>query len=221
MRKLILVGMVLLALAGIGAASAATNLVKNGGFEDPILGDSVGYVECPNGLVNDWVIGEAGIDHILKYWSPPEGEQSIDLSRHAQGSVSQLIPTEPGKSYDLSFAMAGNPDGAPKVKTVEVFWNGVSRGTDTFDTTGKSVDAMGWVTKGRTGLPASSTGLTTELKFVDVSESGTYYGVALDTIIVTPAALIPVPEFPTLALPLGMVISILGAVYYIRSTREQ
>jgi choice-of-anchor C domain-containing protein len=221
MRKLILAGMVLLALAGIGAASAATNLVKNGGFEDPPLGDSVGYVECPNGLVDDWVIGGAGIDHIFKYWSSSEGEQSIDLSRHAQGSVSQLIPTEPGKSYDLSFAMAGNPDGAPKVKTVEIFWNGLSKGTDTFDTTGKSVDAMGWVTKGRTGLPAASTGSTTELKFVDVTESGTYYGVALDNIVVTSAALVPVPEFPTIALPIGFIIGILGAVYYIRSTREQ
>jgi hypothetical protein len=42
MRKLLLVGMILLALAGIGAASAATNLVKNGGFEEPRLGESTG-----------------------------------------------------------------------------------------------------------------------------------------------------------------------------------
>jgi hypothetical protein len=48
MRKLLLVGVVLLALASIGAASAATNLVKNGGFEEPPLGEDVGFVECPD-----------------------------------------------------------------------------------------------------------------------------------------------------------------------------
>jgi len=31
----------------------------------------------------------------------------------------------------------------------------------------------------------------------------------------------PVPEFPTLALPLGLIIGILGTVFYIRETRKQ
>ena len=49
MRKLVLIGIILLTmLAGIGAASAATNLVKNGGFEEPPLGEDVGFVECPD-----------------------------------------------------------------------------------------------------------------------------------------------------------------------------
>jgi len=48
MRKLLLVGIVLLALPSIRPASAATNLVKNGGFEEPPLGEDVGFVECPD-----------------------------------------------------------------------------------------------------------------------------------------------------------------------------
>jgi len=220
MRKLLLAGLVLLALAGIGAASAATNLVKNGGFEEPPLGENVGFVECPDGAVQDWVIGGAGIDHIRTYWTPSEGKQSLDLSRHEGGSVSQTIPTTAGGSYTLSFDMAGNPECGPAEKLLKVYWGDQPAfGSYSYITTGYPfIGPDGWVTVTLANLPGTAGG--TQLTFEDVSTPSSACGVALDKVIVTSKELVPVPEFPTLALPVGFIVGLLGAVFYIRSTRE-
>jgi hypothetical protein len=221
MRKLLLIGIVLLALAGIGAASAATNLVKNGGFEEPSLGENVGFVECPDGVVQDWVIGGEGIDQIRTYWAPSEGLQSIDLSRLGRGSVSQLLPTTVGGTYTLSFAMAGNPECGPEEKLLKVYWGDQPAfGPYSYITTGYPyIGPGGWVTVTLADLPGTAGG--TQLTFEDVSTPSSACGVALDNVIVTSKELVPVPEFPTLALPVGFIVGLLGAVVYIRSTQEE
>ena len=220
MRKLLLVGIVLLALAGIGAASAA-NLVKNGGFEDPLLDENIGFVECPDASVQYWDIGGAGIDHIRAYWTPSEGKQSIDLSQRGRGSVSQSIPTKAGGLYTLSFDMAGNPECGPAEKLLNVYWgNQPAYGPYAYNTIGYPfIGPEGWQTVTLTGLPGTAGG--TQLTFEDVSTPSSACGVALDNIIVTSEESVPIPEFPTMALPVGAIIGILGAVFYIRSTREQ
>jgi choice-of-anchor C domain-containing protein len=181
LKKTLTFGIVLvLFLACVGAVSAAP-LVTNGGFESP--GTFVGVFETYT-VLTGWNINSGSIDLINTLWSPASGSYSIDLAGLAPGSISQVLATTPGGKYDLSFMMAGNPGGAPAIKTVEVFWDGVTQGTFTFDTTGKTFSSMGWVPKGKTGLLAS--GSSTVLKFVDVS--GTCcYGVALDDILVISA----------------------------------
>jgi hypothetical protein len=220
MRKLLLVSVVLLALAGIGAASAQ-NLVANGGFEQPPLGETVGFVECPDGVVQDWGIGGAGIDHIRTYWTPSEGYHSIDLSRLGRGSVSQLVPTTAGGSYTLSFDMAGNPECGPVEKLLMVYW-GSEPGYGPYTCTATQrpfIGPGGWHTITLADLPGTAGG--TRLTFEDVSTPSSACGVALDNIIVTSQESVPVPEFPTMAIPAGLVIGVLGTVFYIRSTREQ
>ena len=221
MRKLLLAGVVLLVLAGIGAASAATNLVKNGGFEEPRLGENVGFVECPDGVVQDWVIGGAGIDHIRTYWTPSEGKHSIDLSRRGRGSVSQSLPTIAGGLYTLSFDMAGNPECGPEEKLLNVYWGDEPAfGTYSYTATERPfIGPGGWQTVTLADLPGTAGG--TLLTFEDVSIPSSACGVALDNIIVTAKGSVPVPEFPAIALPVGFIIGILGAVLYIRSTREE
>ena len=157
MRKLVLGGLILLLLAGIGTASAATNLARNGGFEKPQLGADTGYVECPVGIVNDWVIGGAGIDHIRTYWDPSEGVQSIDLSRRGGGNISQTIPTTAGSSYTLSFDMAGNPEYGLNEKLLLVHWGSEpAYGPYAFTPSGYPIiGPAGWVTITLTGLPGS------------------------------------------------------------------
>ncbi len=166
MRKLLLVSIVLLALAGIGAASAAPNLVRNGGFELPPLGTDVGFVECPDGVVQDWDIGGAGIDHIRTYWAPSEGSHSIDLSRRGGGSVSQLVPTDLGGSYTLSFDMAGNPECGPEEKLLMVSWGDEPAfGPYSYITTGyPTVGPGGWQTVTLADLPGKAVGNSADVR---------------------------------------------------------
>ena len=219
MRKLLLGGIVLLVLACIGTASAA-NLVKNGGFEEPWLGETVGFVECPDAVLQDWVVGGAGIDHIRTYRAPSEGKQSIDLSQKGSGSVSQSIPTTPSGSYTLSFDMTGNPECPSVEKLLMVYWGsqpayGPYSITPGYPLTG----AGGWQTVTLADLPGTAGG--TQLTFEDVSTPSSACGVALDNIIVTSKELVPVSEFPTMALPVVTLAGTLGSVFYIKSTRKQ
>ena len=220
MRKLVLVGIILLALAGIGAASAALNLVMNGGFEDPQLGENIGFVECPDGVLTDWNIGGAGIDHIRAYWTPSEGKQSLDMSQLGTGSISQVIPTTTGGSYTLSFDMAGNPECGLTEKKLMVHWGNLpAYGAYSYTPAGYPfVGTNGWTTVTLAGLPGTAGG--TQLTFEDVTDPSSACGVALDNVIVTSQTQIPIPEFPTIALPAGFIIGVIGAVFYIRSTRE-
>ena len=225
MRILVLAGIVLLALAGIGMASAAVNLVKNGGFEEPQLGENTGFVECPDGVVTDWVIGGAGIDHIRNYWAPSEGKQSLDLSRRGTGFISQAVPTTEGGSYTLSFDMAGNPECGLTEKLLMVYWGTQpAYGQYSFIPTGYPlVGPGGWVTVTLPDLPGAAGG--TQLIFEDVTTPSSACGVALDNVIVTSVGqgsgnLVPIPEFPTVALPAGFIVGLIGAVFYLHSTRE-
>jgi hypothetical protein len=226
MRKLVLVSIILLALAGIGAASAAMNLVNNGGFEQPQLGEGVGFAECPDGVLTGWVIGGAGIDHIRTYWDASEGKQSLDLSQLGTGSISQVIPTTADKSYTLSFDMAGNPEWGLTEKLLMVHWGDQpAYGPYSYTPSGYPVIGPGgWQTVTLADLPGTAGG--TRLTFEDVTTPSSPCGVALDNIIVTSEEstsrdLVPIPEFPTIALPAGFIIGLIGAVFYIRSTREQ
>lgn len=220
MRKRVIVGIILIALLAIGVTSAAKNLVKNGGFEEPQLGENIGFVECPDGVVQDWVIGGAGIDHIRNYWTPSEGYQSIDLSRSGGGSISQSLTTTPSASYTLSFDMAGNPECGLTDKQLMVHWgNQPAYGPYLFIPSGlPAIGPEGWVTVTLPDLPGTDG--TILLTFEDVSTPSSACGVALDNVIVTSDESVSIPEFPTLALPLGFIFGIIGTVFYIRSTRE-
>lgn len=220
MKKLLLLGIIAaILLAGIGTVSAATNLVQNGGFESPgtFIGIPNGWQNLNSGLPS-WNIGPGNIDLIYKnYWEPAPGNYSIDLAGSAPGTISQVLSTTPSAKYDLAFNMSGNLDGLPTIKKVEVFWGGISQGNFTFDTTGHSHAAMGWEKRVKTGLVAS--GSTTELKFVDRSGSD-FFGSALDDIVVEQETVVPTPEFPTMALPAALIVGLLGAVLFIRKSKD-
>ena len=216
MKKLLVVGIIAVMLfAGIGAVSAA-NLVTNGGFEADTPNAS--FQTLTTGLTG-WTISSGSIDLIGTYWTSASGSKSIDLAGLAPGTISQVLTTTTNTKYDLSFNLAGNPDDSSKIKKVEVFWDGVSQGIFSFDTTGKSHSAMGWSPVVIPGLVASGT--TTELKFVDVSGSSTNpWGAALDDIVVQPQGVVPTPEFPTMALPAALIVGLLGAVLFIQKSKD-
>jgi len=219
MKKIVTTGIILvLLLAGVGAVSAA--IVQNGGFETPEA--AVPFTSNMVSGLTDWTIESGNIDQIGTLWTSYELEQSIDLSGCERATIKQSIVTVPDEVYKLSFALAGNTYDAPATKTVEVFWEGASQGTFDFDTTGHSTSAMGWKIVEIPNLKAS-TG-STEIKFKDVTPVGEYpsvcVGVALDDIKVDTYTPPPVPEFPTMALPVALIVGMLGAVLFIQKSKE-
>jgi len=227
MKGTFTLGIVLvLLLACVGAVSAVT--VANGGFETPTVSGS---------FTNDVTAADLGgwnvvhIDHIGSYWAAAEGSQSIDLAGYfAEGTISQIITnTDPTKTYVLSFEMAGNPEDGPTIKQVQVWWDTHLIATRTFDITGKSKDtkiSMGW--KPETVSLPKPTGTSAELKFIDVSGENphvqgqdTAWGTALDNIVVEEEDNnVPVPEFPSIALPAALIVGLIGAVLIIQKSKD-
>jgi len=222
MNRFLIRGIITLALlASVGMVTAA-NLVTNGGFETPTAIDP--FTPNMNTGLTGWSISPGNIDLISTLWNPPTGggAQSIDLSGCARATLSQDIATTPGDSYKLTFALAGNPyPQTNTVRKVAVIWGNDAPIIRSFDTAGRSYPSdMGWTTV--TDIPSfqASTNPTT-LKFQDVSENDNLcVGVALDNIDVEQQQVTPSPEFPSVALPVALIVGILGAILFIKSTKQ-
>jgi len=126
---------------------AQANLVLNGSFE---TGTSPGasYTALGTGstAIADWSITSGSIDYIGGYWQAHDGTRSIDLDGTSAGTIraSQSIATSIGQQYLVSFWMAGNPDGTPNIKTVDVSFGSSGAQIFKFDDTGFSKTNMGW-----------------------------------------------------------------------------
>jgi hypothetical protein len=124
-------------------ASADVNLIQNGNFAqgvglggtnnpglysgidyDPSLIGNYGY--CPACNISDWTVTPS-VDWIGTYWTPPTAGYSIDLDGLEQaGSISQTVTgLTVNHTYDLSYYVNGNNDGAPLPnKDLEVYVQG-------------------------------------------------------------------------------------------------
>jgi hypothetical protein len=223
MKKTLAFGIVLvLLLACVGAVSA--NIVKNGGFEisDPM--DLWGGLSVPSaGVLNDWTAVDMEVSGT--YWDAYEGVQSIDLSGWVRGTISQNLATTPDQLYKLTFAISGNPSwDAPDsntIRKVKIYWGGDTPIIRTFDTSKISIyNDMKWIIIDDLPYFLATSDHTT-LKFEDVSENAYLAaGVALDDIIVVPYTPTTAPEFPSVFLPVTIIIGFLGAVLLIQRTRE-
>ncbi len=102
---------VAIATGGAFAAAPGTNVLVNGGFETPAVTRPALWDTKFAGAATlaPWVIGGNSINHVKGYWQPGEGVQSLDLNGNGPGSVAQVVPTEPGRSYLLRFKYARNP----------------------------------------------------------------------------------------------------------------
>ena len=140
-----------LAVVGILSVPAMAN-VTNGSFEDGTdpgsrLGLSIGST-----AITGWTVYGIGsgllIEYIGSYWAASDGSRSLHLNGpDGPGGVSQTIATVPGVSYQVTFDMAGNPDGEPTIKelTVDAYAGGaLLHKSFNFDITGHSRNSMGW-----------------------------------------------------------------------------
>ena len=150
-----------------GTARASGTAVPNGGFEEPAIGG--GWSWFPAGTtIGPWVVGSGSVD-VVSMWQDAEGAQSIDLSGSGAGAIYQDLPTEPGRTYTLRFALAGNPEvrGEDRIKRVSVDFGDAAVDTLSFDTTGRTLEDMGW---GYHSYSVTATSATTRLRFTSLNE---------------------------------------------------
>lgn len=188
----VLLAALLLPNAPVGAQSP-TSLIRNGSFEE---GPRVGaFLNLAGGstALSGWVVTGEGIDLVgAGYWLSADGTYAIDLDGSARsrttppyvrGGIAQTFTTTPGRRYQLTFALAGNPNRPPARKPLRVTAAGQSV-EFTFDATGRTGRNMGWVTQTWT---FSASADSTTLEFTSLTTSPeTGFGAAIDLVVVIP-----------------------------------
>jgi choice-of-anchor C domain-containing protein len=136
----------------------------DGAFAYPVA-PAASFTELGTGQsIGPWQVTSGNVDLIgAGFWQSPEGDQSVDLNGNTAGSIAQTFTTTPGTTYSVTYSLAGNPQLAPAVKTGHAGVDGQDFQDFTFDTTGKSTTAMGYVGRQFTFVAA---GATSTLSFV-------------------------------------------------------
>jgi choice-of-anchor C domain-containing protein len=178
------------------ACSARADLVTNGSFENGTYpGGAFATLGSGSTAIAGWTVTSGSIDWINTYWQASDGAYSIDMDGSSQGALSlaTTLNTVDGQTYVLGFDMAGNPDGLPATKTLNVIIGGNSYAFQ-FDTTGATRANMGWTHFTQTFTASGNLGTTLSFSSADPG----YYGAALDNVSVNEVT--PVPEPGSLAL---------------------
>jgi hypothetical protein len=104
-------------------ALAGPNLIVNGGFESPTIGDG-SYAIFP--AIPGWTstMGD-GIE--IQRWiagTPYEGNQFVELDSNNSSNMYQEIATASGKTYQLSFAYSPRPGVPASSNNINIYWDG-------------------------------------------------------------------------------------------------
>jgi choice-of-anchor C domain-containing protein len=188
-----------LALPGTVHGAAFTN----GSFETgpaPPPGLFIG-LGAGDTSITGWTVRPVNIEYIGSYWTAEDGARSLDLSGATAGGIEQTFDTTPGRTYIVTFYLAGNPTCAPFVKHLDVGATGSSTAHYTFDVTGHDISSMGWHQESYNFV---ATGTSTTLFFQ--SQDFSTCGPALDNVSVA-----VVPPIPTLSPGAGAVLALLLA----------
>lgn len=169
---------------------------QNGSFELGTLTNTGSFDTLSAGstAITGWVVVGDGVDYIGGAWTGADGAREVDLlSCGVSGGVAQTFDTLAGATYNVSFAMAGNPDGGVKTITATA---AATTANFTFNTAGFSGTNMGWATR---SFQFTATGASTTLTILGGVQGGasSCAGAALDNVSV---ALLSVPQT---SVPLG------------------
>jgi hypothetical protein len=187
-------------LVGAAVPASASNLLVNGGFENPTLG----YQLVPGGnstAIAGWTAVLSGVEH---YNSPAyglgpaaDGVMVVDLANYtySAGGIEQAVPTVAGQSYDVSF-FAGNTRSSGRTGTgiVKVTIDGAT--TLDFNTPVATSGLTVWEQRSFSFVAGDS---STTLRFWNNQNANAYF--ALIDGVGAQAA--PVPEPQTWALMLA------------------
>jgi len=169
-----------------GTAMAAFLGATNGSFENGTYsGGALNTLNAGSPNLSGWIITSGSVDWTGSYWPAKDGTKSLDLSGTGAGAISQTLATTIGKTYVVTFAMSGNPDGGPALKTLTVGATGAATTPFTFDTAvaGNTLADMKWATKTYTFVATAS---TTVLTFTSTTASA--WGPAIDAVVATESA---------------------------------
>ena len=182
----------LVALAGVAllvSASAAPvpveiqakELIVNGSFEEgPAVTEWI-WVDEKSEKIKGWVVVHGQIDYIGTLWKASDGKRSLDLhGSPGYGGVKQTIKTEKGRTYRVTFDMAGTPGGIPAKKSIEVS-AGKLRKSFEFDSTGMTNEKMGWA---KQSWDFKAEEAETVLEFATAEKVDPNQGPALDNVSV-------------------------------------
>lgn len=138
-------------LCSVCTLSASTNLIVNGGFEEPRVPLDFFSTFAPPSTFLGWTPIGDGVDIFgTNYIQSAAGLQSVDLNNVTSGGIFQDVVTSTGEVYRLSFALGantasiGDPRTGPAVKRVRVQWNTNSVAELEHDVTGHSQSSVGW-----------------------------------------------------------------------------
>lgn len=172
-------------------ASAATNLVTNGSFEDTVISNSNGWDIFSS--IAGWTGGAAGIEVRRNAVGQAfEGNNFVELDTTANSSMSQLLATTANQNYTLSFNYA-NRIGTDAV-TNGLQWSLDGSNWTTLTPAAASNGSHAWQSFSTSFVASGST----QLSFRAIGSSDTL-GTSLDNISVTTA----VPEPSSYALLLA------------------
>jgi choice-of-anchor C domain-containing protein len=129
--------------------AAAAGPFANGDFESPVApnGQEVGEGQATR-IIGPWQVSGGNVDLVpASYWQAASGNQSLDLNGNQSGTIEQIFSTVPGTTYTVTYALAGNPDGPPTLKTGRVLIDGADAHDFAFNVFGHTRGSMGYVTQ--------------------------------------------------------------------------
>lgn len=172
--------------ASVQAPGVTGPWLLDGGFESPKATPGSFDTYAAGGHVGPWTVTAGTVDLIgAGYWQAADGVQSLDLDGTSAGGVAQSVATIPGVAYTVSYALAGNPDGGPAIRTGEVLVDGSSVQDFAFDTTGRTPTDMGYQPRLAT---FRATGPETTLGFLSTTPGS--FGPVIDDVRVLPCVLL-------------------------------
>jgi len=177
MKKFIFFASIVMCLFMSTNASAQ---VINGSFETGTCNGAFTTVLAGQTNITGWTVGGHSVDYICFYWQASDGNRSIDLNGNGPGGLSQVVGTTAGYTYQVTFDMSGNPDGAPTVKLLSVSADG-ENSTQYSYTIGTNTHAdMEWETN---NYYFTATDTSTILDFL--TNTTGFYGPALDNVSIS------------------------------------
>lgn len=165
------------------AALPAGSIIQNGGFEQPVTG--TGYAEFSS--IPGWTgTNNCGIEirENNYYGSAYDGAQwdQLNCDHEGGGGITQVVPTTPGRSYELGFFFAGTPYVSPDQNQFNVSFGGQVVATITPPYTTGYV--LNWIYD---QIPVTAVGSPTALTFLTTdTDPNDFGGSNLDDVSLVP-----------------------------------